>query len=131
MDCARSGNPPVPPSDDRIVSWCAMKSKSISNVRRPCGMGEVVSPLDVTYSVACQAWLIHGACARRTLPTICAQRCSAAHVSLHASSGRLGHVSLSGMFSVAMFLVLLRLTRAGLSAGAADTARALHVAVPY
>src|SRR5262245_62406513 len=70
-----------------------MKSKSIWNVRVPYGIGEVVSPRTVTYSVTCQEWFIQGPCASRTLPTICVQRCKVAHVSLHASSGRLGQAS--------------------------------------
>ena len=52
------------------TSRCATKSKSIWNVRSPCGIGEVVRPRGVTYSVTCQAWLIHELCARRTFPTI-------------------------------------------------------------
>src|SRR6266436_1960596 len=74
-----------------------MKSKSIWNVLLPYGMGLVVRPLAVTYSVTCQEWLIQGLCVRRILPTICVHMCKVAQVSLHASRGRLGHVSASDM----------------------------------
>src|SRR6266481_9705185 len=72
-----------------------MKSKSIWNVLLPYGMGLVVRPLAVTYSVTCQEWLIQGLCVSRILPTICVHMCRVAQVSLHASRARLGHVSVS------------------------------------
>ena len=62
-----------------------MKSKSIWNARPPYGIGEVVSPRAVTYSVTCQEWLIQGVWASRILPTICVHRCSVVQVSFQAS----------------------------------------------
>src|SRR5258705_9546310 len=76
-----------------MTSAWSMKSKAISNVRLPCGIGDVVNPRAVTYIVTCQEWLVHGVCARRTLPTICDHMCSVAAVSAHASSGSTGQVS--------------------------------------
>jgi hypothetical protein len=51
-----------------------MKSKSIWNVRSPQGMGEVVRPLAVTYSVQLQQWFTLGLAAQRIFPTIWVQR---------------------------------------------------------
>jgi hypothetical protein len=47
-----------------------MKSKSISNVRPRIGMGEVVSPREVTYSGTLHEWLVHGDSSMRIFPTI-------------------------------------------------------------
>src|SRR2546423_9330597 len=70
-----------------------MKSKSIWEVRVTYGIGDVVSPRAVTYSVTCHEWLVHGVWVRRTLPTICMNMCRVAQVSLQASSGRSGHAA--------------------------------------
>src|SRR6266436_9689988 len=92
-----------------------MKSKSIWNVLLPYGMGLVVRPLAVTYSVTCQEWLIQGLCVRRILPTICVHMCKVAQVSLHASRGRLGHVSASDRLDIGKcsFCAVLRLNILG------------------
>src|SRR5947208_7268200 len=67
-----------------------MKSNWISNVQTPCGIGEVVSPREVTYSVTCQEWFVHGVRVRRILPTICVHMCSVAAVSIHSAKGKDG-----------------------------------------
>src|SRR5262249_15342194 len=72
-----------------------MKSKSIENVRSPCGIIEVVSPRAVTYSGTCQEWFVQGVWTSRTLPTTCVQRCSVAQVSRQSSKGSGGHTSSS------------------------------------
>src|SRR4051812_7728369 len=77
-----------------------MKSNAISKVRAPSGIGDVVSPRAVGYSVTCQEGVIHGVRARRTLPTICVHRCSVAYVSCQASSGSAGHGVVSDMAGV-------------------------------
>src|SRR5207249_4267830 len=68
-----------------------MKSNWISNVQTPCGIGEVVSPREVTYSVTCQEWFVHGVRVRRILPTICVHMCRVMAVSFHSAKGRAGH----------------------------------------
>src|SRR5215208_7383060 len=68
-----------------------MKSKLISNVRTPCGIGEVVRPREVTYSVTCHEWFVHGVSVRRILPTICVHMCSVVAVSCHSAKGSAGH----------------------------------------
>ena len=45
---------------------------------------KVSQPRGVTYKVTCRQWLTIGAWARRTLPTICIQRCSVFRVAVHA-----------------------------------------------
>src|SRR5262245_6800372 len=59
----------------------SMKSKSIEKTRAPCGIGDVVNPRGVAYSVTCQEWLIQGDCTSRTFPTTWLHRCSVAQVS--------------------------------------------------
>ena len=49
-----------------------MKSKSIDSRRSPYGIGDVVRPRAVTYSVTFHHWFILGASASRILPTTCA-----------------------------------------------------------
>src|SRR2546427_10242278 len=68
-----------------------MKSNWISNVQTLCGIGEVVSPREVTYSVTCQEWFVHGVWVRRILPTICVHMCRVMAVSFHSANGREGH----------------------------------------
>src|SRR5206468_3833476 len=68
-----------------------MKSNWISNVQTPCGIGEVVSPREVTYSVTCQEWFVHGVRVRRILPTICVHMCRVIAVSFHSAKGRAAH----------------------------------------
>src|SRR5207247_8686470 len=70
-----------------------MKSNWISNVQTPCGIGEVVSPREVTYSVTCQEWFVHGLRVRRILPTICVHMCRVMAVSFHSAKGRDGQCS--------------------------------------
>src|SRR6266513_4073048 len=68
-----------------------MKSNWISNVQTPCGIGEVVSPREVTYSVTCQEWFVHGLSVSRILPTSCVHMCRVMAVSFHSAKGREGH----------------------------------------
>src|SRR6266576_1674156 len=70
-----------------------MKSNWISNVQTLCGIGEVVSPREVTYSVTCQEWFVHGVRVRRILPTICVHMCRVMAVSFHSAKGRDGQKS--------------------------------------
>src|SRR2546426_969456 len=70
-----------------------MKSNWISNVRSPLGIGEVVSPREVTYNATCQQWFCGGDRASRVLPAIWVQRCKVASVSAHCANGIGGHVS--------------------------------------
>src|SRR6266513_5532841 len=70
-----------------------MKSNRISKVARPCGIGEVVRPRAVTYSVTCQEWLVHGLSVKRILPTICVHMCRVMAVSFHSAKGRDGQKS--------------------------------------
>src|SRR5262247_4454843 len=65
----------------------SMKSKSIERERVPCGIGDVVRPRVVTYSVTCQEWLIHGDWTRRTFPTAWAHRWRVAQVSRQSAKG--------------------------------------------
>src|SRR5437763_11901619 len=58
-------------------------------------MGEVVSPLVVTYSVTFHQWLTTGVLAMRTLPTICVHMCTVLRVPAHASSGSAGQTASS------------------------------------
>src|SRR6058998_1295849 len=70
-----------------------MKSNWISNVQTPCGIGEVVSPREVTYSVTCQEWFVHGVSVRRIFPTICVHMCRVMAVSFHSAKDRDGQSS--------------------------------------
>ena len=97
--CGSSATLRFSSSQVRIASVCSWKSNSIENVRAPCGIGPVVSPRGLTYSVTCQEWLIHGVWAMRILPTICVHMCSVASVSFHGSYGRSGQRSRSGLSS--------------------------------
>jgi hypothetical protein len=51
---------------------CSSRSSAISTSRSPHGIGPVLRPRAVTYSVTCHQWLRNGTSAIRTLPTICA-----------------------------------------------------------
>ena len=62
-----------------------MKSKSMWKRRVPCGMGEVVSPQQVTYSVTFHQWLMRDVCSRRIFPTICVHMWRVERVGCHAS----------------------------------------------
>src|SRR4051794_22853337 len=73
-----------------MVSWCAVKSNSISTPPSRYGMSEVVSPTEFTYSVVCHQWFIGGASARRVLPTICVHMCSVSRVACQAATGSSG-----------------------------------------
>src|SRR3954454_18903617 len=73
-------------------SWWSMKSNSTSKAPDPYGTAEVVSPRGLTYKVTCHQWLIIGACARRTLPTICIQRCSVSRVAVQSSTRNAGQL---------------------------------------
>src|SRR4051812_43195988 len=87
-----------------------MKSNSTSKERTPYGIGEVVSPLAVRYSVMCHQWLTDGARASRVFPTICIQRCTVSRESFHSASPRLGQVPCprrSVMASVALICYLM------------------------
>src|SRR2546430_10901782 len=64
-----------------------MKSNRISKMARPCGIGEVVRPRAVTYSVTCQEWFVHGLSVSRILPTICVHMCRVMAVSFHSAKG--------------------------------------------
>src|SRR6516165_7454680 len=68
-----------------------MKSNRISKVARPYGIGEVVRPRAVTYSVTCQEWLVHGLSVSRILPTIWVHMRGVSAVSFHSAKGRAGH----------------------------------------
>src|SRR3954464_11501500 len=74
----------------RMVSWCAVKSNSISTPPSRYGMSEVVSPTEFTYSVVCHQWFIGGARARRVFPTICVHMCSVSRVACQAATGSSG-----------------------------------------
>src|ERR1700676_295561 len=56
-------------------------------------MGDVVSPLPLTYNGTSHQWLTRGLNARRTFPTICDHMCSVAYVSAHSDKGRAGQFS--------------------------------------
>src|SRR5205085_6639314 len=70
-----------------------MKSKRISNVFAPCGIGEVVNPREVRYTVTCQEWFVQGVSASRTLPIICVHMWSVFAVSFHSANGSAGQIS--------------------------------------
>src|ERR1017187_6197929 len=74
-------------------SWCSMKSNSTSKIILPYGMGEVVSPLELTYSGTCHQWFTCGERARRTLPTIWVHICNVSQVSAQAERGSKGQAS--------------------------------------
>src|SRR4051794_8171350 len=74
-------------------SWWSMKSNSTSKAPDPYGTAEVVSPRGLTYSVTCHQWLIIGACARRTLPTIWLHMCRVSLVSAQSATRSCGHAS--------------------------------------
>jgi hypothetical protein len=88
------------PSLHRISSSWAMKSISISKLRRPSGMGEVVRPRAETYSGTCHQWFTRGASSIRTFPSTCVHMCSVSRVSSHASSGSSGQSVPFGMSMV-------------------------------
>src|SRR5689334_15495964 len=60
-------------------------------------MAGATSPRAVTKNVAFHQWLTSGVSAMRTLPTICVHSCKVSQVSLHAASGRSGHIRSSLM----------------------------------
>src|ERR1700747_1881880 len=84
-----------------------MKSNRISNVATPYGIGEVVSPREVTYSVTCQEWLIHGLSVSRILPTICVHMCRVTAVSFHSAKGRDGQ-GLETLFTLCSYSRLMK-----------------------
>ena len=61
-------------------------------------MGEVVSPLVVTYSVTFHQWLTTGVLAMRILPTICVHMWTVLRVSAHSSAGSAGQTASSCAF---------------------------------
>src|SRR5216117_4110309 len=85
-----------------------MKSNWISNVQTPCGIGEVVSPREVTYSVTCQEWFVHGVRVKRILPTICVHMCRVLAVSFHSANGRDGHDELEPPFIYCCYSRLMK-----------------------
>src|SRR3982750_4693178 len=65
----------------------------ISIDRSPYGIGSVVNPRAVRWSVTFHQWLMRGVSASRTLPTTCVHMCSVAYVSAHSASGSGGQAS--------------------------------------
>src|SRR5207237_8720978 len=87
-----SGSTRREPSLTTMFSAWSTRSKSIWNTRSPLhGIGLVVRPVAVTYSVTCAQSGSGGASLRRIFPAIWVQRWSVSHVSRQASSGSSGH----------------------------------------
>src|SRR3546814_8268364 len=59
----------------------------MSKLLSPAGIGDVVSPFAVTWSVELQEWFSQGDSASRILPTIWTHMCTVANVSAQASGG--------------------------------------------